>query len=124
MTIIPPPTGLPVMVQADPDRIAQVIDNILNNAISYAGPQSKVALTLTEGSPVTLMITDTGCGIPAAHLPKIFDPFYRVDAARSPGAYHSGLGLRIARGLMEAHGGSLEVQSREGQGTRVTLRFP
>ena len=62
--------------------------------------------------------------IPAQHLPFVFDPFYRADQARTPGENHSGLGLRIARGLMDAHGGTLELESAEGKGTRAVLTLP
>jgi two-component system sensor histidine kinase BaeS len=69
-------------------------------------------------------VKDTGAGIAAEHLPFIFDPFYRADRARTPGANHSGLGLRIARGLVEAHGGTLTVESEVGRGTRAAFTLP
>jgi two-component system sensor histidine kinase BaeS len=80
-----------------------------------------VTITLEDSNPTRLCVTDTGAGIPARHLPIIFEPFYRADDARSPQDGHSGLGLRIARGLVEAHGGTLQLTSREGQGTTGTL---
>ncbi len=68
-----------------------------------------------------ITVSDTGRGIPAGHMPYLFEPFYRADAARTPGGGHIGLGLRIARALVEAHGGALDLTSIEGRGTTVTL---
>jgi two-component system sensor histidine kinase BaeS len=121
ITLTSAPTT-PVTVDADPVRLAQVLDNLLENAISYAGAGATIAITLTE--PATLTVHDTGRGIAAAHLPYIFDPFYRADAARTPGDSHSGLGLRIARALVEAHGGTLTLASEEGNGVTVTITLP
>lgn len=111
----------PVILHIDADRLAQVLDNLLDNAISYAGAGAKVTVSLSGGTPVQLRVSDTGRGIMAAHLPYIFDPFYRVDTARSPKDNHSGLGLRIARGLIEAHGGTLQLSSVERQGTSILI---
>ena len=124
MTIVPVAEGDPITLVADPTRLAQVLDNLLENAVSYAGAGATIAITLADGDPVVLTLNDTGQGIPAAHLPYLFDPFYRADAARTPGERHSGLGLRIARGLAEAHGGTLTLESEEGKGTRVTMTLP
>jgi len=121
ITLEPMAPGEPVMIDADPDRLAQVLDNLLENAIHYAGTGAHVRITLTPGTPLRLTVADTGRGIPAHHLPYLFDPFYRADAARTPGTTHSGLGLRIARGLIEAHGGTLELASEEGRGTQVVI---
>lgn len=117
----PVASGPPVMIEADPDRLAQVLDNLLNNAVSYAGAGAEVRVTLDSVSPHRLVVSDTGRGVPAEHLPYLFEPFYRVDAARSPRGEHSGLGLRIASALVVAHGGTLELDSTEGQGTTVTI---
>jgi len=116
--------GAPLMLEADPDRLAQVLDNLLENAINYAGSGAQVTITLDDGDPVRLMVADTGQGIPARHLPYLFDAFYRVDSSRTPGQSPSGLGLRITRGLVEAHGGTLTLDSEVGKGTRVTVSLP
>jgi two-component system sensor histidine kinase BaeS len=116
--------GEPVVVSGDPHRLNQVLDNLMDNAISYAGKGAEVRVTIEAGDPVVITVADTGRGIAAEHLPYVFDPFYRVDAARTPGDRHSGLGLRIARGLAQAHGGDLRVESEEGKGTRAILFLP
>ena len=67
---------------------------------------------------------DTGIGIPAEHLPRVFDRFYRVDPSRSPETDGTGLGLAICRSIAEAHGGRLEIDSNMGEGTRATLLLP
>jgi signal transduction histidine kinase len=121
ITLAPVEPCDPVIVDADPHRLAQVLDNLLDNAVSHAGAGATVSVAVSPGA---LTVADTGRGIPAAHLPFIFDPFYRADAARSPGDLHSGLGLRIARGLVEAHGGALALDSAAGKGTRVTVTLP
>ena len=124
ITLHPVVAGEPMMAMVDSDRLAQVLDNLLNNAISYAGEGAEVRITFQAGDPLRIMVTDTGKGIPAKHLPFIFDPFYRTDTARSPKDKHSGLGLRIARGLIEAHGGTLTITSEEGKGTAATISLP
>jgi signal transduction histidine kinase len=124
MTIHPVEEGAPVAVEGDRYRLEQVLDNLVDNAISHAGPGAEVRVTVMPGDPVTVTVADTGRGISAAHLPYVFDPFYRVDSARTPGDHHIGLGLRIARGLAEAHGGALRVDSAEAQGTRAILTLP
>jgi signal transduction histidine kinase len=116
--------GDPVLVEGDRQRLAQVLDNLIANAVSYAGPGAELRVTVTPGDPAAVVVADTGRGIPAEHLPYVFDAFYRADPARTPGDQHSGLGLRIARGLAEAHGGALRVESAEGQGTRAILTLP
>lgn len=116
--------GPPLRVTGDPHRLAQALNNLLDNAITYAGPDAEVRITLHPGTGHLLIVEDTGRGIPARHLPYLFDAFYRADASRTPTDAHSGLGLRIARGLVEAHGGTLTLDSREGEGTRVTVTLP
>ena len=71
-----------------------------------------------------VIVTDTGIGIPAEHLPHVFDRFYRVDPSRSPETDGTGLGLAICRSIAEAHGGRLEIDSDLGRGTRATLALP
>lgn len=111
-------------VKGDVVRLSQILDNLLDNAIDYAGAGATVRVDVSGSDTVSVTVADTGRGISAEHLPFVFDPFYRVDAARTPGDPHSGLGLRIARGLAEAHGGTLDVESREGEGTKATLILP
>jgi len=116
--------GTATSVSADPHRLAQILDNLVDNAISYAGPGAEVRVTVEPGDTVKVSVSDTGRGIPAEHLPYLFDPFYRGDAARTPGGRHSGLGLRIARGLAQAHGGDLRIESAAGGGTTAVLALP
>jgi len=122
--IHPSEEGRPVIVLGDPHRLNQVLDNLMDNAISHAGAGAEVRVTIEPGAPVVVTVADTGRGIAAGHVPYLFDPFYRVDAVRTPGDRHSGLGLRIARGLAQAHGGALRIESEEGQGTRAVLTLP
>ena len=124
VVLYPLDSDRPVNIVADPDRLIQVLNNILENAISYAGEGAEVRVRLEDSDPVRMIIEDTGKGISAQDLPRIFDSFYRADAARTPGEYHSGLGLSIARRLVEAHGGTLTVSSEEGKGTLVTIEIP
>lgn len=113
------------LVIADRVRTAQVIDNLLDNALRYAPPTSTVTIQL-EDQPgwVTCSIEDTGEGIPAAELPKIFDRFYRVGSSRDRASGGSGLGLAIAKSLIEAQGGSIRAASQVGSGTRLTFSLP
>jgi two-component system sensor histidine kinase BaeS len=111
--------------RVDAHRLAQVIDNVLDNAISYAGEGAQIWMEVEQiGETVRLRVIDTGRGIAPEHMPHLFDAFYRADTARTPGDGHSGLGLRIARGLVEAHGGTLHISSEEGHGTTVEMVLP
>jgi signal transduction histidine kinase len=112
-------------VFADPDRIAQVLDNLLDNAIRYSPPGGEVTLTVArEGDQVACRVADAGPGIPAQHLPFLFERFYRVNPARGRGEGGSGLGLSIVHGLVQAHGGHTEASSIEGQGTTIIFWLP
>ena len=108
---------------ADPDRLEQVLLNLLDNAIKYSRPGGRIPVTLS-GRPAQLRVTDQGIGIPAADLARVGQRFYRADKARSRAQGGSGLGLAIARALVEAHGGQLRLDSEEGQGTTVTVTLP
>ena len=114
----------PIRAKVDPDRITQVLDNILENAISYAGKGAEVMVAIEKGENIKITVADTGKGIRAGDLPYIFDSFYRADTARTPSDSHSGLGLSIARKLVEVHGGTLNISSEEGKGTTVTIELP
>jgi heavy metal sensor kinase len=112
-------------VRGDADRLRQLVFNLLDNAIKYTPPGGTVAVRgeSTDGQ-VRVTVADTGIGIPADHLPQVFDRFYRVDPSRGPEAEGSGLGLAICRSIAEAHGGRLGIDSDLGSGTRVTLVLP
>jgi len=122
---LPPDAARPFNVRADADRIAQVLDNLLDNAIRYAPPGSDVTVTLTQaGQETACRVDDCGPGIPAKHLPFIFERFYRVDSGRDRGQGGAGLGLAIVHSLVLAHGGRVTVESVEGQGASFTIWLP
>lgn len=112
-------------VAADPDRIVQVLINLLGNALHYTPSGGRVqvwAEPAAGGTMVRFVVTDTGIGIPPEHLPHIFDRFYRVDKSRSRVGGGSGIGLTIARHLVEAHGGEIQAHS-PGPGRGATFSF-
>ena len=112
-------------VEGDADRLAQVIDNLLDNAIRHAPRDSVVSITLEHlAEEISCTVSDNGAGIPAQHLPFIFERFYRVEASRDRSSGGSGLGLAIARSLILAQGGNIQAESQEGQGTRISFRLP
>jgi two-component system OmpR family sensor kinase/two-component system sensor histidine kinase BaeS len=121
------PTSLP-RVRADGQRIAQVLTNLLSNALRYTPQDGRVDVRLRpEAQSVLISVNDTGPGISAEDLPHIFDRFYRADKSRSrdaPGAGGSGLGLAIARSIVEAHGGRIWAESETGKGTTITFTLP
>jgi signal transduction histidine kinase len=117
------PQGLPPVL-ADPDRITQVLTNLVANALQYTPAGGRVSINAAQhGDLLHLSVVDTGVGIPAEHLPHLFTRFYRVDKSRSRQAGGgSGIGLAIARHLVEAHGGRIWAQSEgEGQGSTFTF---
>jgi signal transduction histidine kinase len=111
---------------ADPDRIEQVLVNLLDNAVKYSPPSGTVLVRVNCGSPgsIQVQVEDQGIGIPADDLKRVGERFYRADRARSRAEGGSGLGLAIAQALVEAHDGRLWLESREGQGTVVTFSLP
>lgn len=112
-----------LMVSIDRDRIAQVVINLLDNALKYSRPQSRVTICANASGP-QVSIRDEGVGIAATDLPRIGQRFYRAEKARSRTHGGSGLGLAIAKVLVEAHGGRLWVESAEGLGTTVHFTLP
>ena len=106
-------------------QFAQVVNNLVSNAISYNRPGGSVRVTVgCEPAGALLAVSDTGPGIAPDDLPHLFERFYRVDKARSGAQGHSGLGLAITKAIVEAHGGLLEVASEPGQGSTFTVRLP
>jgi signal transduction histidine kinase len=118
-------SGCAVMVQGDEDRLAQVLDNLLNNAIRYSPPGGVITVDVSaDGNEARCSVHDDGAGIPEKHLPYVFDRFYRADVSRNRQGGESGLGLSIARALVEAHHGEIHAQSRPGEGTTFSFRIP
>lgn len=115
----------PVTVQGDPDRLKQLVLILIDNAIKYTTPGGRVDVGLrrAEGG-VTIEVRDTGVGIAPEDLSRVFERFYRVDPARSRNAGGTGLGLPIARWIIEEHGGTVELASVIGKGTTATVRLP
>ena len=112
-------------LRADPMAVRQIVTNLVENAIRYSPSGGTITVfTRSENGSVALGVRDTGSGIPAEHLPRIFERFYRVDPARSRAAGGTGLGLAIVKHLAEAHGGSVRAESRPGQETTVVALFP
>ena len=121
LTLSLPP--FPVRVHADEDRILQVLTNLAGNALQYTPSGGSVTLDVEViGSTAQFSVKDTGLGIPAEHLAHIFDRFYRVDKSRSRARGGSGIGLTIARHLVEAHGGQIWAQS-DGAGRGSVFFF-
>lgn len=122
---VTPAGGGPLRVNADRSRIAQVLDNLLDNALRYAPEESVIHITVENlGASIQVCIEDSGPGIPDEDLPHIFERFYRVEKSRDRDSGGVGLGLAIARSLVEAHGGSIEVQSEIGHGTKMRFQLP
>lgn len=114
-----------VQVTGDSDRLKQLILNLVDNAVKYTPAGGQVFLSLhKDGGYAELTVRDTGIGIPEEDLPFIFDRFYRVDKARARAHGGSGLGLSIARWIVEVHKGTLTVDSQVGEGTTFTVRLP
>lgn len=113
-----------VEITGDSERLAQVVTNLLTNAIQYnqSGGEVRVKLESQNGLAV-LMVADTGTGIAPQNLPRVFDRFFRADSSRT-GAGNSGLGLAICKAIVEAHSGTIEVASGENIGTTFTVRLP
>ena len=115
----------PIWVEIDTDKMTQVIDNILNNAIKYSpdGGRIKVGMKTTDAQLI-ISISDEGLGIPKKDLPRIFDRFYRVDKARSRAQGGTGLGLAIAKEIVKQHKGFIWAKSEYGKGSTFTIVLP
>lgn len=114
-----------VWIEIDTDKMTQVIDNILNNAIKYSPDGGKITVNMkTTDDQMILSISDQGLGIPKEDLPKIFDRFYRVDKARSRAQGGTGLGLAIAKEIIKQHKGFIWAKSEYGKGSTFTIVLP
>lgn len=118
------PDNLP-LVNIDWQRVNEVLHNLLENAVAYTHKGGTINVAaMTQGDWVEVCVSDTGEGIPAEDLPHIFERFYRVDKSRARATGGSGLGLTIAKRLVEAHGGKITVQSELGKGSRFSFTLP
>ncbi len=109
---------------ADARSLEHVLTNLVDNALKYGGPDVNVEVGVRQGEDVVVWVADDGPGIPADHLPRIFERFYRVDQGRSRAVGGTGLGLAIVKHLVAAMGGTTSVESRTGNGTRFSVTLP
>jgi two-component system heavy metal sensor histidine kinase CusS len=114
-----------LMARLDRALFQRALGNLVANALAHTPRGGTVTLSArADARGVAVEVADSGCGIDAAHLPFLFDRFYRVDRSRSSATGNVGLGLAIVKGIVELHGGSVDVESRVGSGTRFVLHFP
>jgi len=115
----------PLTAMGDPDRLMDAVTNVVVNAIRYNVDGGRVSIVLRQRDGVAdLTVADTGVGIAASDLPRIFDPFFRADPARTRDAGGAGLGLAVARAIVERHGGDVVCQSEPNHGTTMSIRLP
>ncbi len=115
----------PAPLTGDPHSLAMVVQNLLANALEHPPAGSRVRLaTFSSPQGAVLEVSDNGPGIAAEHLPRLFDRFYRADSARGQASGRTGLGLAIARTIVENHGGAIEVESEPGKGSAFRTVFP
>ncbi len=114
----------PIVVKADYQRISQVLTNLVDNAIKYGNEEGKVTVEVTEKNKTfQIEVKDNGPGIPAEHLPRLFERFYRVDKSRTKLSGGSGLGLSIVKHIVQAHGSKIAVQSKIDRGTVFSFKL-
>ncbi|WP_445506525.1 cell wall metabolism sensor histidine kinase WalK [Niallia sp. 03190] len=112
-------------VEIDEDKLTQVLDNIISNALKYSPEGGKITFAIKEQEKqIIVSVSDKGVGIPKENLDKVFERFYRVDKARTRKLGGTGLGLAIAKEMVEAHGGKIWATSKEGKGTKVSFTLP
>jgi len=115
--------GDDAVVAGDPDRLREMVSNLVSNAIGYNVDGGAVDVNVSNTGGVRLSVSDTGVGIPAADLPHVFDRFYRADPARARNPGGAGLGLAVAKWVAESHGGTITCTSEPGRGTRVEVKW-
>jgi two-component system heavy metal sensor histidine kinase CusS len=116
---------MPLIAELDRSLMLRAVSNLVSNAIAHTPPGGTVTLAATnEDAMLRIGVFDTGVGIPAEALPRVFDRFFRVDPSRSKNSGGTGLGLAIVQSILTLHGGKVEISSEMGRGTRVTLRMP
>jgi signal transduction histidine kinase len=120
---------IPDTISVDPDRLNEVVGNLLSNAFKFTARQGKIVLRAQRGKrqddrTVVIEVTDTGVGIPPEKLPRVFEKFYQVENSAQPLSVGSGLGLAISKEIVEAHGGTITAESRVGRGTTFRVILP
>jgi len=114
-----------VLLLADSNRLWQVVNNLLDNAVKFTPAGGRITLDVErEGGAAVLRVRDTGFGIAPEDLPHVFERFYQADKARQRGRGGSGLGLSISQAIVEAHGGQITAESKPGAGTTFSVRLP
>ncbi len=125
ISLTTPVAGEPVIAELDRTLLQRAVGNLVSNALAHTPPGGTIVLlTIADPSTIRIEVSDTGAGIPAEALPRVFDRFFRVDSSRSQNSGGTGLGLAIVKSIAQLHGGSVEIHSQMGQGTRVTLSVP
>lgn len=115
----------PLEVEADPDRLTQIISNLLHNAVAHTPAGGTITVEVeARGKEVAVRVSDTGPGIPEEALPRVFDRFFRAEASRSRQSGGSGLGLAIVKALVELHGGMVEAKNRSSGGAEFRFLLP
>ena len=118
-------TDAPTRLFADPDQLEKVVTNLLSNAFKFTPEHGRITLVLQgHDDEIVLQVRDTGPGIPADHLPRIFDRFHQADTGAARSQAGTGIGLALAKELVELHGGRIQVESAEGFGTTFTVTLP
>lgn len=116
----------PIPAWVDPERIATLIGNLLDNALKYSAQDAalvELSLLVEDGEAV-ISVRDQGIGIPKEAVAQLFEPFFRVDESRTRESGGFGLGLSLCQAIVQAHGGRIMVESEPGRGTTVTVRLP
>jgi heavy metal sensor kinase len=114
-----------ITVEADQTKLTQLVVNLMDNALKFTPAGGSISVVLRRRDPwAEIEVSDTGMGIPAQHRAHVFERFYRVDEARSRAEGGTGLGLTICRWIAKAHGGDISIESREGEGSKFTVRLP
>ena len=109
----------------DTQAIGRVLNNLISNALRHTPPQGRVSVWVRRTGPrVEVTVSDTGDGIRPEDLPHIFERFYRGEKSRNRATGGAGLGLAIARGIVRAHGGDIDVESKVGMGTQFSFHIP
>ncbi len=115
----------PIIAELDRALLQRAVGNLVSNSLAHTPPGGSVHLEIeASASSIQIAVSDTGAGIPADSLPRVFDRFFRVDTSRSKGSGGTGLGLAIVQSIVQLHGGKAEISSQLGHGTRVSFCIP